>query len=377
MSATWVASIGATDPTHPDFGTFLRRRADRHPLHDRARQPAARADGLRRADESDPGPYPFPPNAPIEGGPASSGDRHVLVIDRDNCVLYETGYSFPINGGASWTAFSGAVWDLKLNANRPQTWTSADAAGLPILPGLVRYDEFRRARSTTPSASRPADAQPVRLAGDAPGRATPARAPPMGARFRLKADYDISAFSRAPGGDARDEEVRASSWPTTAATGSSPGEHNPLWNDTTLNELKTMPGDNFEAVDSAPMRIATNSTKAFQPPPPVTLRQVAQGLVEPLDIQNANDGSNRLFIVQKGGRHPHPQQRRADGSNFFSLAVDQSGERGLLGLAFHPDYQPTAASSCSTRRPTERHAAVASYFARRQPGRRRQRWRRS
>jgi hypothetical protein len=92
-------------------------------------------------DESDPGPYPFPPTAPIEGGPNATGDRHVIVIDTTNKRLYEMFDAHPVNGGASWTAGSGATWDLTSNALRPAGWTSADAAGLPIFPGLVRYDE--------------------------------------------------------------------------------------------------------------------------------------------------------------------------------------------------------------------------------------------
>ena len=92
------------------------------------------------ADESDRGPYPIPPNAPIEGGPKGDGDRHVIVLDRDLWVLYELFNAFPL-GKAGWKADSGAIWDLKKNQVRPDRWTSADAAGLPILPGLVRHDE--------------------------------------------------------------------------------------------------------------------------------------------------------------------------------------------------------------------------------------------
>ena len=104
-------------------------------------QPTVPLNWTAYGDESDPGPYPVPPDAPIEGGPNSDGDRHVLVIDRDNWKLYELGYAFPINNGASWNANCGAIFDLNSNALRPAGWTSADAAGLPIFPGLVRYDE--------------------------------------------------------------------------------------------------------------------------------------------------------------------------------------------------------------------------------------------
>ena len=93
------------------------------------------------ADESDPGPYPVPANAPVEGGSSSTGDRHVLLVDRDACRLWELYSAYPQSGGASWSAGSGATWDLNSNAMRSLGWTSGDAAGLPLLPGLVRYDE--------------------------------------------------------------------------------------------------------------------------------------------------------------------------------------------------------------------------------------------
>ena len=122
-------------------------------------------------DESDPGGYPIPPDAPIEGGAGSSGDRHILVLDSDSCRLYELYAAYP-NEDGSWAAGSGAIYDLASHALRPAGWTSADAAGLPILPGLVRYDEaasgtithairFNRATHTTS----------LRMAGPAPGRA--------------------------------------------------------------------------------------------------------------------------------------------------------------------------------------------------------------
>src|SRR5206468_841937 len=98
------------------------------------------------ADESDPGPYPIPPDAPIEGGSNSTGDRHVIVVDRDHCKLYEMYAAYPVDGGARWRAGSGATWDLRSNHLRPKGWTSADAAGLPILPGLARFYEVKRGR---------------------------------------------------------------------------------------------------------------------------------------------------------------------------------------------------------------------------------------
>jgi hypothetical protein len=140
-SSTLIASIGATDHLHADFGAdwdggpfgipyvVVGRSQNRVPV------------SFEYADESDPGPYPIPATAPIEGGAASDGDRHVLIVDRDNWKLYELYDAHPKHGGTRWTAGSGAVFDLTTGKNRPAGWTSADAAGLPIFPGLVRYDE--------------------------------------------------------------------------------------------------------------------------------------------------------------------------------------------------------------------------------------------
>ncbi len=139
-SATLIGSIGLNTSIHPDFGTVWAGAPNGIPYivvsGNQAKVPIT---FTAYGNESDPGPYPIPPDAPIEGGPNGTGDRHVIVIDRDNWNLYELFYAFP--SGAGWNAASGAVFDLKSNALRPAGWTSADAAGLPIFPGLVRYDE--------------------------------------------------------------------------------------------------------------------------------------------------------------------------------------------------------------------------------------------
>src|ERR1700730_10701837 len=148
-------------------------------------------------DESDPGPMPIPGNAPIEGEPSpGTGDRHVLVLDNSNCFLYELFSAFP-NSNGSWNAASASVWDLLANEQRPWTWTSADAAGLPIFPGLVRYDEvaagqIQHALRFTLPQSRAAVVPP---ASHWAANSTNPFAPPMGMRLRLKASYDISPFS--------------------------------------------------------------------------------------------------------------------------------------------------------------------------------------
>ncbi|MBI3878114.1 MAG: hypothetical protein HY300_19495, partial [Verrucomicrobia bacterium] len=148
-------------------------------------------------DESDPGPYPVPPDSPIEGGPSAKGDRHVLVLDRDNWKLYELFSSYPQEGGKSCKAGSGAVFDLNSNKLRPAGWTSADAAGLPIFPGLVRYDEVMEQRAIhhalrfTVRRTRRAYVKP---ATHFASRLTDANLPPMGMRVRLKAGFDTSKF---------------------------------------------------------------------------------------------------------------------------------------------------------------------------------------
>src|ERR1700722_16109414 len=139
-SATLVNTIGATVTLHPDFGSGT---WDGGPIGipfitvpgTQTKYPAT----FQYASESDPGPYAVPLTAPIEGGSASTGDRHAIAIDTDNCILYELWSAYPQT--ASWQAGSGAIFNLKSNTLRPASWTSADAAGLPVFPGLVRYDE--------------------------------------------------------------------------------------------------------------------------------------------------------------------------------------------------------------------------------------------
>ncbi|MEZ4674026.1 MAG: hypothetical protein R2932_07245 [Caldilineaceae bacterium] len=172
------------------------------------------------ADESDAGPYPIPANAPIEGGPNGDGDRHVLMLDRDNCVLYELYAAYPQSDG-TWQAGSGAIFDLKSHALRPDGWTSADAAGLPILPGLLRYDEvasgvIRHAlRFTAPQTQRtylwPARHYASSLTGS--------QYPPMGQRFRLRADFVISGYSPQIQVTFGPCSSMASSWRTMARRG--------------------------------------------------------------------------------------------------------------------------------------------------------------
>jgi hypothetical protein len=188
---------GAGRRVHADFGTVWDGAPNGIPYvligGTQARVPVS----FYYADESDPGPYPVPANAPIEGGPNGTGDRHVIVIDTTNKRLFELFDARPVNGGASWSAGSGATWDLTSNALRPAGWTSADAAGLPIFPGLVRYDEavvkgaINHALRFTCPTTRKAYVHPARHWASSQ---TSAAYPPMGMRVRLKANVDISTY---------------------------------------------------------------------------------------------------------------------------------------------------------------------------------------
>lgn len=197
-SGNLIGSMGNSTGLHPDFGTVWAGAPNGIPYvvvaGDQSHVPI---DFTRYGNQSDPGPYPVPANAPIEGGPSATGDRHVIVIDRDNWKLYEMFYSFPVSGGARWEADSGAVFDLNSNVLRTEGWTSADAAGLPIMAGLVRYDEaalqqeIRHALRFTAQNTRKAYIYPARHhASDI----TNPNVPAMGTRVRLKASVNISTY---------------------------------------------------------------------------------------------------------------------------------------------------------------------------------------
>jgi len=243
-SARYIASIG-TGQLHPDFGDIYGIPFATVP----GTQPRVPV-SFRYDDESDPGPYPIPSNAPVEGG----SDRHVLVLDRDHCVLYEM-YDAE-QAGSGWSAGSGAVWDLTINDTRPPTWTSADAAGLPILPGLIRYDEVvergEMLHAVRFTVSRTQQGYIAPASHWASGNTDPGL-PPMGLRLRLKAAFDISPFHpqvqvilRALKAYGMIVADNGSNWFIT-------GEMNPRWDNEILDELKTVAGGHFEAVDTGPI----------------------------------------------------------------------------------------------------------------------------
>jgi hypothetical protein len=252
-SAAMIAQIQADggDYLHPDFGE--------NPDYGipyvvvPASQPLVPITYTAYGDESDPGPFPIPLDAPVEGGGAS-GDRHVLVLRQGTCDLFELFVGRRTADG--WDAASGARFDLTSNALRPDGWTSADAAGLPILPGLVRYDEvaagvIRHAiRVTFGETQRGYIAPATHFASDS----TDPDRPPMGLRLRLKASYDVAQLT----GQARVIATAMQQYGLIVADNGSnwffQGAPSPGWDDDDLNQLKDVPGTAFEVVDTGPVR---------------------------------------------------------------------------------------------------------------------------
>ncbi|HZU39721.1 MAG TPA: hypothetical protein VE992_01645, partial [Solirubrobacteraceae bacterium] len=240
-------------PVHPDFGSGL---YDGEPIGIPITIVSRRTRRVRvsftYASESDRGRYPIPRHPLIEGGPRSTGDRHVLLLDRSNCRDYELYSAYPVAGGRSWRAGSGAIFDLRSNRLRPAGWTSADAAGLPILPGLARYDEVARGsidhalRFTAPCTA-PRYVYPARhYASTCSGRWLP----PMGLRVRLRASVDISHLPY----QARIVAVALKRYGMILADNGSPwfisGAPDRRWNNGALHLLDQLHGSDFEVVNT-------------------------------------------------------------------------------------------------------------------------------
>lgn len=261
-SETYIRRIGMDAPLHTAFAAAPYRSA---PLgmpfitvtSDQERFPMK----FNYASESDPGPYPVPLAAPIEGGAVSTGDRHVLVVDKDACVLYEL-YKARPNGRGGWEAGSGARWDLNSNALRPDGWTSADAAGLPILPALVRYEEVESGailhalRFTAPS-TRKAHVWPARHNA---GESHDPELPPMGIRVRLKGSVNISGFPE----QARVILQALKDYGMFLADNGDPpwnidGTPDSRWNDQALKALERLRGTDLEVVDQSGLVIDPDS----------------------------------------------------------------------------------------------------------------------
>lgn len=281
-SATLVTTIGATKGLHADFGSGLWNGGPIGiPFVTVPGTQPKYAAAFEYADESDRGPYAVPLDAPIEGGSSSTGDRHAIAIDTDNCILYELYSAYP--QAASWQAGSGAIYDLNSHALRPENWTSADAAGLPIFPGLVRYDEvasgeIRHAIRFTVPQTRRAYVWPARHYASS---LTGAQYPRMGERFRLRASFDVSTFPA-------DVQVilramkkygiiladNGSAWYISGAPDS-------RWNNDNLATLSRVKGSDFEAVDATVFMLDASSGQSR------SCDANTDGVVDALDVQLA------------------------------------------------------------------------------------------
>ena len=265
-SAAWLASMhGATTNLHPDFGpsgdpanpygmpyTVV---SPSHPLV---------TPSFLYGSESDPGPYPFGTDTPIEGGAQATGDRHALMVNPATCTLYELDNARA--SGSAATADAGAVWNLESNALRPAGWTSADAAGLPILPGLLRYDEVLSGSITHAIrvTAQTTDTSFLWPARHEAGSASNANLPPMGARFRLKAGFDVATYSPQAQVILRAMQHYGLIVADNGSNWYFGGTADAGWPLALVDELKQVPASAFEAVDESSLMIDPNSAQARQ-----------------------------------------------------------------------------------------------------------------
>jgi hypothetical protein len=333
-SANFINSIGITGHVHADFGAGLYGGG---PIGipyvvvpgSQPKVPVS----FTYDSESDPGPYPIPTNAPIEGGSQSGGDRHVIVVNSGTCNLYEMFSSYPQQNG-SWKAGSGAVWNLNSNALRPGTWTSADAAGLPILPGLARYDEVASGLIThalrfTVNNSQKAFLWPARHYASS---SIDPNLPPMGLRLRLKASFKISSFS--PQNRVILTALKHYGM-IVADNGSSwfiSGAPDNRWNNNDLHSLGSLAGSDFEAVDESSLQVSANSgqagsspvptpTKVATHPPTATPTKNAVISLVPLPTDTpvlSEDTTHKDAILQNNG---NIFGRVGNGALFFTVGV--------------------------------------------------------
>jgi hypothetical protein len=255
-SRTLLSSIGLDTGLHADFGSGTWEGAPIGiPITVVRRTQRKTRVAFEYADESDRVRYPIPRSVKIEGGRSSSGDRHALIVDRDSCTLYELFALYPTSSGG-WRAGSGAVWNLRSNRLRPAGWTSADAAGLPILPGLARYDEVARGRIDhalrfTVRRTRRAYMYPARHFASESNDPT---LPPMGVRVRLRATFDVRGFPP----QARVILTALKRYGMMLADNGSDwfisGAPHPSWNNDQLRTLRRVRGADFEVVDSGALR---------------------------------------------------------------------------------------------------------------------------
>lgn len=251
-SAALIAQIGPGNPVHPDFGTVYNGAPNGIPYAVVSNTTKRVPVSFQYASESDGHRYPLPRNVPIEGGPRSSGDRHVIVVNKDTCTDYELFAAYPLSGGTHWKAGSGAIFNLRSDRLRPAGWTSADAAGLPILAGLAVYGEaasgaIRHALRFTAPCTSAHYVYPARHEAGSCG----AGAPPMGLRVRLKAGVNISHLPR----QARIVAQTLKTYGMILADNGSPwfisGAPSPHWSDDALHQLDQLTGRDFQVVDTS------------------------------------------------------------------------------------------------------------------------------
>jgi hypothetical protein len=253
-SSAIVHSIGIQENAHADFGSGLYQGAPIGIPYTTVPRGQHRVPvSFDYANESNRGRYPIPRRVPIEGGRGSDGDRHVIVVDRARCRLHELFAAYPLDGGRRWKVGSGAVWNLRSNRLRPRGWTSADAAGLPILPGLARYDEVRRGRIDhalrfTAERTRRAFIYPARHFASS---LTDPNLPAMGQRLRLKPSFDVTGFPRQTRVVLRALKRYGMILADNGAPWYVSGAPNRGWDDDDLHSLHRVTGADFEVVDTS------------------------------------------------------------------------------------------------------------------------------
>ena len=264
-SAQWLSHMSPTRKLHPDFGPSYGAQSVPYgiPITYVADSHAKVAVHFDYASESDRLGYPLGTDTKVEGGQMTSGDRHTVVVDKTACRVYETWATH--KSGATWYAGSGATWNLRSNALRPASWTSADAAGLPILPGLLRYDEVAAGhvdhaiRFTTDVTDR----RFIWPARHQAGSVSNPAYPPMGARFRLKASYSLSGYR----GDAQTVLKAMKAYGLVLADNGSPwyfqGTSDTRWSSGLMDQLKRIPASAFQAVDTSKLVVSSGSAQSL------------------------------------------------------------------------------------------------------------------
>ena len=341
-SATWMANMNSGANLHPDFGP-----PDYGiPFNVVGSSHATQSFQFDYPDESDNVPYPFGPDISIEGGPGvSSGDGHALIVNRDTCTLYEIYQAY-----RSPQAGSGAVFNLGSNALRPATWTSADAAGLPIFPGLVRYDEIQSGaiNHAIRFTAHATDCQFIWPARHQAGTCS-AALPPMGARFRLKPSFDISSYSPSAQVVLRAFQHYGLMLADNGSDWYFQGSVDPNWPDSFISELKSVPASMFEAVDESSLMVSPDSGQARQarpytPPAPGTFQVQAPTRV--LDTRPGSQVGSRGTPLGEGETYDLAIPGLPAGASAAVLNVTVTGptSSGYLTLFPTGTPRPTASS---------------------------------